>query len=592
MPKPLRTEPLDELRLDIVACSRCELGTERRNAVPGAGGSNARIMLIGEAPGQNEDATGEPFVGKAGQRLDEWLAKVGIDRDDCFTTNVLKCVKGSTLVRLPDGSTERIRDLVKRRYDGEVLTVDSTTGAITTARVTGWHRSKLGGRRMFKLHFKHGKGNPRGPAGVHLTEDHKVLTRGRGWVPAADLTDRDLIATGDCAPGSANTEQIILGTVLGDGCVTKQLQLAHSTKQSDWLFLKGAALSGFGGRIAFVPQNDAISFFTKAGAYWRSLRSMFYRNGEKVITEEIAAKLGPLGFAVLFCDDGYLRVRKNRRPTSEIATNGFSATSAGWLAERLRDLGVEVELRMQAGWRIKMRADATIAFAKMIAPFVPPSMRYKLHSGAHGIPFDASAYAPISCTTFWDTPILEESSLGKEKSVFCIDVEGTHAFVTPGGVVHNCKPPWNRFPRDDDPHYRSRFPPHECWHWLAEQLRIVDPLAVVLLGKHALRYVLLAGTSEMAEPVTPWIGRLCRRRDRFGEVRFGVAFHPAYILRAKNPYEEERCIDALLAVRGYVDAVDAGRPAPVDDLYEVRAGSAIQYQRRLRLFGDGMTGGG
>ena len=151
--------------------------------------------------------------------------------------------------------------------------------------------------------------------------------------------------------------------------------------------------------------------------------------------------------------------------------------------------------------------------------------------------------------------------------------------------VLKCKPPRNRFPREGDSRWKPYFPPHECWHWLEQQLQAINPLAVVLFGRAALQYVLLEGSVEMADPVTPWIGRFCRRRDKFGEVRFGVSFHPSYILRSKNPYEENRCLDALLAVRSYVDAMEAGRAAPVEDLYEIRAAAPIQYQRRLRLFG-------
>ncbi len=149
--------------------------------------------------------------------------------------------------------------------------------------------------------------------------------------------------------------------------------------------------------------------------------------------------------------------------------------------------------------------------------------------------------------------------------------------------VLKCVPPKNRFPLEKD--YDYAFPPTECWPWLEAQLQAIKPLAVILFGKAALEQVLLKGTTELADPVTPWVGRFCRRRDRYGETRFGVAFHPAYILRNKNPYEEAKCQDALLAVRGYVSALERGQAPPVVDLYEVRPAQPVQYQRRLRLFG-------
>lgn len=74
------------------ACQRCDLGATRTHAVVGEGNLNAPIMIIGEAPGQNEDETGRPFVGKAGQLLDKILESVKLDRKkDVYITNINKC---------------------------------------------------------------------------------------------------------------------------------------------------------------------------------------------------------------------------------------------------------------------------------------------------------------------------------------------------------------------------------------------------------------------------------------------------------------------------------------------------------------------
>ncbi len=61
------------------------------HAVPGGGPADARIMIVGEAPGQNEDMQGEPFVGPAGKLLDQLLSGIGLSRADVFITNILKC---------------------------------------------------------------------------------------------------------------------------------------------------------------------------------------------------------------------------------------------------------------------------------------------------------------------------------------------------------------------------------------------------------------------------------------------------------------------------------------------------------------------
>jgi DNA polymerase len=74
------------------ACRRCSLGTTRQQVVVSRGDPGARLMLVGEGPGAQEDATGEPFVGRAGQLLDQMLASVAIDSNrDAYICNVVKC---------------------------------------------------------------------------------------------------------------------------------------------------------------------------------------------------------------------------------------------------------------------------------------------------------------------------------------------------------------------------------------------------------------------------------------------------------------------------------------------------------------------
>jgi uracil-DNA glycosylase len=82
---------LPSLSAAVHQCRRCPLGHSRTRAVPGVGPSTARIMIVGEAPGQNEDQQGEPFVGAAGKLLDQLLQGIGLSRADVFITNILKC---------------------------------------------------------------------------------------------------------------------------------------------------------------------------------------------------------------------------------------------------------------------------------------------------------------------------------------------------------------------------------------------------------------------------------------------------------------------------------------------------------------------
>lgn len=83
------------------ACTRCELALTRTHVVHGVGNPKARLMLIGEAPGEKEDLEGEPFVGRAGKLLDTVLDQAGLDRGDVFITNIVAC-------RPPKNRTPRV----------------------------------------------------------------------------------------------------------------------------------------------------------------------------------------------------------------------------------------------------------------------------------------------------------------------------------------------------------------------------------------------------------------------------------------------------------------------------------------------------
>lgn len=84
-------ETLEDIRADLGDCCRCGLNKGRQKVVFGVGNPNARLVLVGEAPGREEDEKGEPFVGEAGRLLDRILFAMGLQRDEVYICNVLKC---------------------------------------------------------------------------------------------------------------------------------------------------------------------------------------------------------------------------------------------------------------------------------------------------------------------------------------------------------------------------------------------------------------------------------------------------------------------------------------------------------------------
>ena len=87
----VQIDSLDALRQVALGCPRCRLAETRQHVVFGEGNSNAQVIVVGEAPGADEDRTGRPFVGRAGQLLDLLLAAAGYQRADVYICNVLKC---------------------------------------------------------------------------------------------------------------------------------------------------------------------------------------------------------------------------------------------------------------------------------------------------------------------------------------------------------------------------------------------------------------------------------------------------------------------------------------------------------------------
>jgi DNA polymerase len=86
-----RRRQLAALHEIVDACRRCAIGSTRTKVVCGVGNPAARLVLVGEGPGENEDRQGEPFVGRAGELLTKMLAAIGLRREDVFITNTIKC---------------------------------------------------------------------------------------------------------------------------------------------------------------------------------------------------------------------------------------------------------------------------------------------------------------------------------------------------------------------------------------------------------------------------------------------------------------------------------------------------------------------
>jgi DNA polymerase I-like protein with 3'-5' exonuclease and polymerase domains/uracil-DNA glycosylase len=507
-------------------CANCPFGKFGKPNQPvfGEGWERPNFIVVGEGPGQNEVIQQRPFVGSSGRLVNETLSRLGIARESLWVSNSMLCVEGTTQVRLADGSLKRIDHLVANRYDGLVQSIDAT-GSVIAARVTNWYRNPRGTREMRDVSFRWAqRAGARGRTHAVLTEDHPVLTP-EGWRPAADING-GWIATGDVAP-AGRALQVAYGTLLGDGTLAKgSLVVTHAEDQKQYAMLKARVLKKFGVSLFQQPprQNEQAKygFRTAAGAWGHATRDLFYPEGKKRIPSTVLASADELLFAVWYLDDGYMQIRNGHRPLAEICGVAFPEPDLLHASAVLRARGFENRVRRG---RIRFTVEGTARFSAAIATYVPPVMAYKLRPEDRG-KYDPQTYEPIPAAAFYDqaeSVCTSPRRKGEGATVYCLEVEGTHNFLTPGAVVHNCQPPHGA---SDAIKKQAR---QACGDRLKQEIAQFPGVPVLALGAHAAQQ--LTGNEKFS--ITQMAGSYhevdC---DNSGRTRAVIpSIHPAAILR-------------------------------------------------------------
>jgi uracil-DNA glycosylase family 4 len=124
---------LSEIAAEVRVCTLCELSQSRTNAVPGTGPDDADVFFIGEGPGWHEDQQGLPFVGASGKFLTELIQRAGMQREDVFITNVVKCRPPGNRDPLPD-EMEACAPYLNRQIDAIDPLVVVTLGRFSMSR--------------------------------------------------------------------------------------------------------------------------------------------------------------------------------------------------------------------------------------------------------------------------------------------------------------------------------------------------------------------------------------------------------------------------------------------------------------------------
>jgi DNA polymerase len=202
-------EELEQIAAEVSVCPKCNLCKTRTKAVPGEGSASAAIMLIGEGPGYHEDKQGRPFVGAAGQFLDELLQYAGVKRADVFITNVVKCRPPENRDPLPEEITA-CAGYLERQIAALNPQVIVTLGRYSMqkffpgASISGIHgrARKVNGRVIIPMFHP--------AAGLHKTELRSTIVEDFKKIPAALAEAQRMAAPAKPEPDEDQPQQLSL----------------------------------------------------------------------------------------------------------------------------------------------------------------------------------------------------------------------------------------------------------------------------------------------------------------------------------------------------------------------------------------------
>jgi recombination protein RecA len=365
------------------------------------------------------------------------------------------CLSYNTRVTLADGTQEKIGKIVNQKMDVEVLSYDPDLGKIVPKRVVNWFDNGVTDRF---LQFTVAKPGGNGRAQMSLTDNHLVRTPG-GWREAGEIIAGDRVMLSQPHRLSPQQWQVVLGGLMGDGALSPsrikgslgtRFRMGHGAKQVDYLDWKASLFGNIKQSRSVNAKGAAFVDLTPLPELAEVREAVYWGDGKKHLSYDYLKALTPLALAVWYMDDGSFSVRakgvqqrtKDGSGRSTICVEALGAGSRDRLVEVLAgqfDLHPSLIL---SGARQKavvvFAKDETAKLHELIAPYVHPSMQYKLLERFRGRfavepEFVEPTLLPVPA------PVLEVKVKPKGRSMhrFDIEVEGSHNYLADGVIVHN-----------------------------------------------------------------------------------------------------------------------------------------------------------
>ena len=362
------------------------------------------------------------------------------------------CFSYDARVVLADGTTEKIGKIVNQRMPVEVLSFDSTVGAVVPKRVINWFDN--GVTEEF-LQFTVAKPMKNGRAQFGCTPNHLIRTPS-GWVEAGNLKVGDRVL--EALPHYLSDFQwtALRGTLMGDGAVSitrsghgARFRYTHCEKQSEYAEWKASLFSNIDSSRS-VGEDGVVTFDFTPLPELAELRNDVYRDGKKYFDDNYLKTLTPLSLALWYMDDAIFSVRtkgvqvrtKDTTGRAVISVEAIEATTQKRLVQYLGDTwGIQSTLRLSSAQKKAILVFDNANTAKLnalIASYVHPSMEYKLLPAFRG----RFAVEPVIAPMHYELvamPVTDIHVKPKNRSMhrFDIEVEDSHNYLVDGVVVHN-----------------------------------------------------------------------------------------------------------------------------------------------------------
>jgi recombination protein RecA len=364
------------------------------------------------------------------------------------------CLSYGTRVTLADGSQEKIGKIVNQKMAVEVMSYDPDLGRIVPKKIVNWFDN---GVTDTFLQFTVAKPGGNGRAQMALTTNHLVRTPG-GWREAGEIFAGDRVMISQPRRLSEQQTQVVLGGLMGDGNLSRtgkyglnaRFRMGHGAKQVDYLDWKASLFGNIEQSRTTNAKGAGFVDLTPLPELAELREAVYFGDGKKTLSFEFLKSLTPLALAIWYMDDGSFQNRskglqertKDGSGRSEICIEAFSEGSRERLVETLAD---RFDLHPTLSLRGK-RQVAVLTFAKdetaqlheLIAPYVHPSMQYKLLERFRGqFAVEPEFVEPTMLPV--PAPVLEVKVKPKTRSMhrFDIEVEGSHNYLADGIIVHN-----------------------------------------------------------------------------------------------------------------------------------------------------------